>query len=69
MAIYNLHELLNCLESMANDGYEYVDISELEPEDGCEACLNIDAIVDKGESESEQIDSVKLSEDYHCQGM
>ena len=45
MAIYKLSEILNCLKSMADDGYEYVDVTELEPEGEYPAVLSIDAII------------------------
>lgn len=69
MAIYKIRELLDCLESMAKDGFEYINVNEAPDDDESAACLFIDAIVDKNESESEIIDAVELPKNYHCRGM
>lgn len=65
MYVYNLSELLNVLNDMKNDGFEYVDLSILSDEDTTEDTLYIGAIICDCESEDEMIDAVKLPDGYH----
>lgn len=64
MAIYNLSEILDCIESMKRDGYEYLDISELPADGEIPEGLCIAAIIDANASEEEMIDSVELPVNY-----
>ena len=64
MAIYKLSEILNCLKSMSDDGYEYVVVTELETVGEYTAVLSIDAIISEDATENEQIDSVNLPHGY-----
>lgn len=50
MAIYNLSEILDCIESMKRDGYEYLDISELPADGEIPEGLCIAAIIDANAS-------------------
>lgn len=68
MAIYKISEILESLQSMMDDGFEYVDISEIEPdsndpEDNL-ATLSLDAIIDDHSTESDLIDAVELPDGY-----
>lgn len=68
MAIYKLSEVLNSLKSMAREGYEYIELSEVLPEEDDDddlACLNIDAIISCNDTECDIIDAVKLPKNYH----
>lgn len=59
MATYKISEVLDCLKSMANDGFEYIEISEIGDDDSFPDTLCISAINDE-ESIDEQIDAVEL---------
>lgn len=64
MAIYKLSEILGCIKSMSDDGFEYVNISEIPSDEEYPASLNIEAVIDENSSEEEQIDSVTLPKNY-----
>lgn len=69
MAIYKITDILNSIQSMRKDSFEYVDISEIihdesYGDDG--ATLVIDAIKDISSTEEDMIDSVKLPDNYSC---
>ena len=65
MATYKISEILNCIQSMANDGFEYVDISETTHDnEDIPTSLCIEAIIDEHSSEEDFIDSVILPKDY-----
>lgn len=66
MAYYKISEILDCLQDMKRDGFEYVEISELEPEEEFLSALCLDAVEDSNSSEGEQIDSVTLPDGYVC---
>lgn len=73
MAIYKITDILNSIQSMRNDGFEYVDISELmhdEPYDDDDECnsttLVLSAIESDSCTEEDMIDSVKLPDNYSC---
>lgn len=64
MAYYKLSEILECLNDYANEGIQYVEIEELEPDELSDdpdiTSLCIDGIVDDTESIKEIIDCVTL---------
>lgn len=65
MAIYKVSDLLNRLEKIAIEGYEFVDIHELEADDEFPAALLVNAIEDFDfSSEDEEISSVEIPKDY-----
>lgn len=70
MAIYKITDILNSIQSMKKDGFEYVDISELmpdEPDDEDDgATLILSAIENDSYTEEDMIDSVKLPDNYSC---
>ncbi len=71
MATYKITDVLHSIQSMLNDGYEYINISESLPDeaddDEAGAALFIDAIEDALSSETDIIDSVTLPDNYCCQ--
>ncbi|MCI8370921.1 MAG: hypothetical protein HFI75_00705 [Lachnospiraceae bacterium] len=73
MAIYKITDILNSIQSMRKDGYEYVDISELMPDEPYDeddedigATLILNAIENDSYTEEDMIDSVKLPDNYSC---
>lgn len=66
MAIYKISDILESIQSMKKDGFEYIEISECEADEDSEATLFIDAIEDEYSTESDMIDSVKLPSGYIC---
>lgn len=67
MAIYKITDVLDSIQSMKKDGYEYIDISELtNDDDDDDATLVIDAIEDISSTVEDMIDSVSLPENYSC---
>lgn len=65
MATYKTVDLINRLSELINDGYEYVDITELDADEEFPSCLSFSAIEDSSSSvDFEEIDSVELPEDY-----
>lgn len=65
MAIYKVSDLLDRLEHIAVEGYEFVDVRELEADDDIPTSILIDVIEDfYCSSEDEEIPSVKIPEDY-----
>lgn len=57
MAIYKISEILDFMSSMSKDGYEYVEIDEMEAEDDMPACLKLSALGEDANPE-DFIDSV-----------
>lgn len=66
MAIYKISDLLLSLGQAAGEGFEYVDLSEVTPDDGEPACLYASYIIETHETEDDFIDSSVLPENYHC---
>lgn len=71
MAIYKITDVLNSIQSMRKDGYEYIDISEIMHDEsyddnGDGATLVIAAIEDASFTEEDMIDSIKLPNNYCC---
>ncbi len=65
MATYRISELIKHLASIMNDGFEYVQISELEADEDLPICLSFEAI----ESSCcgigyEEVNSVEVPENY-----
>lgn len=66
MAIYKLSDILDCLHSMDEDGFEYVSIDEIDDDqDDDLPVLCIDALYDESTAEGEMIDAIILPRDYH----
>lgn len=63
MAVYKISDLLECIQSMKKDGFEYIEISETEDDE--EATLCIGAIAED-HTEEDFIDSVSLPSNYLC---
>lgn len=66
MSTYRISELIESLSTAQEDGYEYVDISILPPEDDMEESINLDFIEDSNSCENDMIDSISLPSDYIC---
>ena len=69
MAIYKISDILNSIQSMKEDGFEYVGISELTSDEEDEKpgnTLVIEAIEDSFSTEADMIDSSTLPENYRC---
>lgn len=65
MAIYKLTDVIDCLQSMLDDGYEYAEIDEVDDyQDNDPPCLCIEAIIDSNTSEGDMIDAVTLPSGY-----
>lgn len=65
MATYRISNLIDKLAEIMNDGYEFVEISELEENDDFPACLNFNAVEYNNASvDYEEVDSVKVPENY-----
>lgn len=65
MAVYKTSELFNKLCQIINDGYEYVDLSEIDGDDEMSAILCFEAIVNDFECcDYESLDSCILPENY-----
>ena len=69
MFVYKISELLESLQSALSDGFDYVSLSLLEPDENddelnCET-LVLDYIHDASDSEEDMIDSISLPEGYH----
>lgn len=68
MFVYNISELLESLKSAQGDGFEYVSLSILDPDEedddlDCETVV-LDYVHDSSSSEEDMIDSVTLPEGY-----
>lgn len=67
MFVYNISELLESLKSAQDDGFEYVSLSILDPDEDeefdCET-ICLDYVIDDFGSEEDMIDSVPLPENY-----
>lgn len=64
MAIYKISDLLHSLNKATNDGFEYVELSEVPPEDDEPACLFASYIIEACAAEEDIIDSSELPENY-----
>lgn len=65
MNVYKISELLKSLKASQKEGFEYVSLSILDPDDDidCETvCL--DYVCDASSGEEDMIDSIPLPEDY-----
>ena len=68
MFVYNISELLESLKSAQDEGFEYVSLSILDPDEDdedldCETVV-LDYVHDSSSSEEDMIDSVTLPENY-----
>ena len=68
MFVYNISELLESLKSAQDDGFEYVSLSILDPDEeddepDCETVV-LDYVHDSSSSEEDMIDSVTLPAGY-----
>ena len=68
MFVYNISELLESLKSAQDDGFEYVSLSILDPDEedddlDCETVV-LDYVHDSSSSEEDMIDPVTLPEGY-----
>lgn len=64
MATYKVIELMSKLYELLNDGYEYVNIYEIEEENEYPTALSFEAIDEACNIDYESIDSVKIPDDY-----
>lgn len=68
MATYKISDILKTLLDMRKDGFEYVELSEIEPDEdeGADALasLNIAAVIAAHSFEEDYVDAVKLPEGY-----
>mgnify|MGYP007100379254 FL=1 len=69
MFVYKISELLESLQSARSDGFDYVSLSLLEPDENDDELnyktLVLDYIHDASDSEEDMIDSISLPEGYH----
>lgn len=68
MFVYNISELLESLKSAQDEGFEYVSLSVLDPDEeddelDCETVV-LDYVHDSSSSEEDMIDSVTLPKGY-----
>lgn len=66
MSIYKISELIESLSSARKDGFEYVEIDLIPPEDDMSETISLDYVEDSSSSVSDMIDSVSLPDDYHA---
>ena len=65
MAVYKVSDLLTQAQELTNDGYEYVEITELEPDEDAPACLCFEAVVEETYSvDFDSIDACEVPKDY-----
>ena len=65
MAIYKTSDLLDILSEIINDGYEYVEVMELDAEDDIPAALNFSAIEsDCCSVDYDNVESAEIPDDY-----
>lgn len=68
MAIYKASDLFNQISQIINDGYTYVDITELEADDEDPASLSFDVIEDAFCSiDYESVSATELPENYNSE--
>lgn len=66
MAVFKLSDVIERLQSMADDGFEYAEIDVVDDDQDNEpACLCVEALYDECTSEGEMIDAVTLPSGYH----
>lgn len=68
MFVYNISELLESLKSAQDEGFEYVSLSILDPDEeddelDCETVV-LDYVHDSSSSEEDMIDSIALPDGY-----
>lgn len=63
MRVYKIDDVINVLQSMKNDQFEYVDISIIDI-DG-ETTLNVEAVISESDTETDVVDSVSLPDNYY----
>ncbi len=68
MFVYNISELLESLKSAQDEGFEYVSLSILDPDEedddlDCETVV-LDYVHDSSSSEEDMLDSVTLPDGY-----
>lgn len=66
MSIYKISKLIESLSSSRKDGYEYVEIDLIPPEDDTSETISLDYINDSSSSVNDMIDSVPLPDGYHA---
>ena len=65
MATYRISNLIDKLAEIMNDGYEFVEISELDGDDELPTCLSFSAIeYSDATIDYEEVDSVKVPQNY-----
>lgn len=64
MAIYKISDLLDSLKSAASEGFEYVDVSEIEKDDDSLETLYLSYIESETFTSDEMVDSVVLPSNY-----
>lgn len=68
MFVYNISELLESLKSAQTDGFEYVSLSILDPDNDDEysdsETVVLEYVHDSSSSEEDMIDSVTLPDSY-----
>lgn len=64
MAIYKTTELLELLNEIITDGFEYVDIMELDGDDESHASLSVSAVDEFNNIDYETIDSCEIPDNY-----
>lgn len=65
MSVYKTEDLLIQLSSLIRDGYQYVEISELEADDEYPASLSFEVVDDSCGSFYGEIDSCESPDDFH----
>lgn len=65
MYVYKISELLNSLQQAKKDGFEYVSLSVLEPEEDLSESVSLDYVHSCNDCEADFIDSVLLPDGYY----
>ena len=61
MAIYKIDDVLECIQSMKKDGFEYIEVAESEDDEGAALCIGA---IGEDFTEEDFIDSVSLPSNY-----
>ena len=64
MAIYKITDVLECIQSMKKDGFEYIEVTTDDDEEESFSTLTVEAIGSDGHTEIDFIDSVSLPSNY-----
>ncbi len=64
MDVYKISELLESLKSAQNDGYEYVKVHVVPPEEDMAESIDFDYVENDNTSETDSFDSVSLPDGY-----